>query len=520
MVKKKMKKILISAIMLCMLSALFVFAGPVASADSFTAPEQSASVPAGYTGIYTANDLANISNNPNSNYILMADIDMKNVSFKPIGTESKPFGGIFDGNGHEIKNLSLSVSGTMSASYIGLFGCSTGTVKNLIITDMTVDAHLNNGKLYVGAIAGMNQGTISNCKITAVISGKTTSTVSTKNTDAIVGGVTGENRSTSSSALYGKIKNCEFYGSVVSEAVVPESSALGYAYAGGIAGQNNVMNTAISCCSNYGSVTITAGNHAMAGGIVGDQFFGSTSYCVNSGAVKANGGNVFCGGVAGSNNTGGEVFCCCSLGSVTASSEYRTFQTSTGKTQTFGSIRIGGVIGENSFAKMSKAYSMGKVSYTAKGDVTVECGGAYGAHDGGEVADCYYLNSSVTVVGSGTHVDKAITESEFANSATFENFDFIDAWTMSSEGYPVLTMKTVHTHTPSEWTVKVQPTCTEDGSEVIVCTECKELLDSRTIEKLGHEEGEWLTIEPTCTETGRTCFLASFRHSYSSSPSP
>ena len=62
--------------------------------------------------------------------------------------------------------------------------------------------------------------------------------------------------------MYGKIKNCEVYGTIVSEATVPETSSFGYAYAGGVAGQNSVMSTSISCCTNFATVTINAGNHA------------------------------------------------------------------------------------------------------------------------------------------------------------------------------------------------------------------------------------------------------------------
>ena len=45
--------------------------------DDFLVPvSQVTKVPAGYTGIYTASDLLAISDAPNDNYILMADIDL------------------------------------------------------------------------------------------------------------------------------------------------------------------------------------------------------------------------------------------------------------------------------------------------------------------------------------------------------------------------------------------------------------------------------------------------------------
>lgn len=496
-----MKRFSVILTVICLMAALFVIAAPAASAEGYTQTQPKTTVPSGYTGIYTAADLSKISKSLNSSYILMADIDLANAEFTPIGTEAKPFGGVFDGNGHTIKNFKITASGTQKASYLGLFGCSTGTVKNLVISGMNITAEITNGKLCVGGIAGRNQGTISNCKVTVNISGKANATVSTKNAECIVGGITGENRS--NSGMYGKIKNCEVYGTIVSEATVPETSSFGYAYAGGVAGQNSVMSTSISCCTNFATVTINAGNHAIGGGIVGDQLSATTSYCINRGAVKVIGGNVIAGGIAGSNNMSGEVFCCCNHGTVNASSEYRSFTTSSDTTQTFGSIRIGGVLGENSHSTLGSSYSMGKVSYTKSGDVTIECGGAYGAYEGGPVSDCYYLNSSVTVTDAENRIDKAISSSDFAKASTFENFDFISAWEMSPEGYPTLTMNTVHVHTPSEWTVKSEPNCTDSGREIIVCTTCNEVLEARDIPALGHLPGEWVTVEPTCTESGR-----------------
>ena len=60
--------------------------------------------------------LQSISNEPTANYTLTADIDATNSSnwndgagFSPIGTDSQPFTGSFDGNGYVIQNLVISV---------------------------------------------------------------------------------------------------------------------------------------------------------------------------------------------------------------------------------------------------------------------------------------------------------------------------------------------------------------------------------------------------------------------------
>lgn len=101
------------------------------------------------------------------NYILQANIDLKNHEFEPIGNSDHPFEGTFDGNGHIIKNLKI----TEKDNYVGLFGCvrsdenaktneeisgnhmtfyHNGIVENLQITNVDIKA---SGK-YVGAIAG------------------------------------------------------------------------------------------------------------------------------------------------------------------------------------------------------------------------------------------------------------------------------------------------------------------------------------------------------------------------------
>ena len=61
-------------------------------------------------------------------------------------------------------------------------------------------------------------------------------------------------------------------------------------------------------------------------------------------------------------------------------------------------------------------------------------------------------------------------------------------------------------------TVTVQPTCTEDGYKVTKCSRCGKELDSRTILKApGHQFVE-TTVDPTCTESGYTVQKCSVCH--------
>lgn len=58
-------------------------------------------------------------------------------------------------------------------------------------------------------------------------------------------------------------------------------------------------------------------------------------------------------------------------------------------------------------------------------------------------------------------------------------------------------------HKPGDWEVKEEPTCTKEGTEVQICTVCKEECNTREIEALGHEPGEWeIKREATCAEEG------------------
>ena len=68
-------------------------------------------VPEGYVGIYSAEDFELIRNDPDGNFILMADIDLGGREHTPIGDHLDPFDGKFNGNGHVISNFTITASG-------------------------------------------------------------------------------------------------------------------------------------------------------------------------------------------------------------------------------------------------------------------------------------------------------------------------------------------------------------------------------------------------------------------------
>lgn len=77
-------------------------------------------------------DFASLVNagNTSLNAELTGDIDMKDVSYTPIGTESNSYTGTFDGKGNRIKNLVIDTSTSQQALFRR---CGAATIQNLII---------------------------------------------------------------------------------------------------------------------------------------------------------------------------------------------------------------------------------------------------------------------------------------------------------------------------------------------------------------------------------------------------
>lgn len=60
-----------------------------------------------------------------------------------------------------------------------------------------------------------------------------------------------------------------------------------------------------------------------------------------------------------------------------------------------------------------------------------------------------------------------------------------------------------HTHVAgTEWNETKAPTCGEEGTEVIYCTECGEIAESRAVPTTEHKNTTVERTEPTCTEDG------------------
>jgi hypothetical protein len=188
-----------------------------------------------------------------------ADLDLMNLPWDPVGTDSDKFTGTFDGNNKGISNLRINISGTDPA---GLFGNveGTGTVKKVHIRSGSVS-----GAGKAGGIAATNSGTVEACSNAAAVSGGTDT-----------GGIAGNNG--------GTITACYNTGAVS-----------GSGNTGGVVGNNGGP---IIACYNTGAVS----GGTDTGGVVGDNV-GPITACYNTGAVL---GSVNTGGVVG-NASGGTV---------------------------------------------------------------------------------------------------------------------------------------------------------------------------------------------------------------------
>lgn len=327
--------------------------------------------------IYSASELYTLAVSPDDwhrHFKLMGDIDLSGLTpleraaLKPIGYQSwnpfdsRPFTGVFDGDGRRIFNLKYRCD---TADYVGLFGyvdSPDAQIKNVRLVNAVLDAgagwyvgalvgKLNAGSVtgcllaggavsggnYVGGLVGYNwNGTISDCHVIADCLG-----------GIDTGGLVGYQHNR-------PLSNCSFSGSVRGDDAV-----------GGLAGENNGR---ISGCFSKGLVTALAGS---AGGLVGTSR-GQLSLCYSTSDVAAADA---AGGLVAKN--AGSAANCYARGNVSADSY------------------VGGLTAlQHRDGTISNCYAVGNVSPLA--DCT---GGLAGWFSGDLVFACFCLSAQP---GSGT----------------------------------------------------------------------------------------------------------------------
>ena len=85
------------------------------------------------------------------------DGDLSSHDWIPIGSPTHPFNGTFNGNGKSVVNVKNAERNTSHQGFFGYIGAS-GTVQNLVLAYGCDIA----GSVYVGCLAGYNEGTVQN----------------------------------------------------------------------------------------------------------------------------------------------------------------------------------------------------------------------------------------------------------------------------------------------------------------------------------------------------------------------
>lgn len=184
--------------------------------------------------------------------VIAPDVDPNDSGFQGIA-----FTGVLDGKGLKISHLTIE-----GGSYLGLFGQldSGAAVTNLGLDTVSV----NGTGDYIGGLAGINSGDVTNCFNTGTISGS-----------SVVGGLTGANGYDSSITtsysigtvtgdnLVGGLVGNNLFGNIVSS--YSAGIITGNDYVGGFVGWNTGSITA-----SYSSSMVTGDNNV--GGLVGDNF--------------------------------------------------------------------------------------------------------------------------------------------------------------------------------------------------------------------------------------------------------
>lgn len=337
-------------------------------------------------------------------FCLESDLDLKDIpSWTPIGTESAPFSGHFDGNGHVIQNLTIGGK----TDYAGLFGnLLVAEVKNLTLNDVKIE-----GENYVGGIAGKAGqssgngfcGSLLNLRVGGTITG-------TNQVGGIAGAIGGV--SLSSSNFSGTVKGINQVGGIVGE----------------LYGRN------LKDCRVSGSIKATDN----VGGLVG-----RVSYFDDRQAIKYYGANIEnCSNeanVAGSNYVGGLA----GFGQdIIKVHKVYNQGTISGEDLTGGLLGgiSQGVVNENEFI-VSLCYNTGKVKSTASEAKGV--GGLIGAQENPgkiKVKDSYNAGiieapSTVNVGGiAGTNFQnitncyyltsgKSFADGAYSNAMKLEDFE-------------------------------------------------------------------------------------------------
>jgi len=385
-------------------------------------------VPKGYIGIYTAQDLDNIRNDLTGNYILMNDIDLASWGkWEPIGKNGSIFKGVFDGNGYKILNFKADET----SIYIGLFGIvESVTIKN---TALSIDMENPNGvpypvnTEYIGGLIAYILGTDSKLSTVTNCFTEGTMNVSASSSNSYIGGI-----AACAFLGTGKINNCFNQASIVVNGSI--------CYVGGIVGGMYALysyeDRNIENCFNSGEIVLESiTTNAIAGGIIGEAKAAVTR-CYNNGSITINSMRATVGGIAGTTDfqqilpqDARRITNCHNAGNISVLED--------------GYFTIGGVIGSHvsCVQGLAMCYNIGEIpSITGTGGLAGKSGG----YTGNSIGSCYALKNTSSLFGSSNATlsnTKFLSSQEMQDKESFTGFNFDTIWDIDpsiNSGYPYL----------------------------------------------------------------------------------
>ena len=464
--RKRLTSILLT---LAMLVGLLPALSPQAeaAADDATALLQEVStktsVPSGYTPIYDAEDLQNMQEDLTANYILMNDIDLSGINWKPMqpsrtGVYTSGFTGTLDGNGFTIRNLTVNAEQYDNGA---LFYQNEGTIQNLRVTGQINLTSKSGIVRFAASLAIYNKGTIYNCTSAAGITAGGDMPVR-------VGGLVSENK--------GTIDYCRYTGTIHASAGGGEVSVGGITYI-------NDNSAVISHCENVGIILAESGNSTEVkdtisslvnessihlGGIAGKTDWHSTiDQCRATCTIRITGESHYeywyIGGIVGSGFVA-TFSNCCFNGTLSINVDIKDVAS--------GIYKVGGLAGDGGYeSKYKNCYVSGVIT-----DSSPSLGGvpAWLASDapGCEFTACYYPAGTLDpIIWNAPDEDKAgytaVPLASMASKATFPKYDFSSVWTMG-QSYPI---QKVFTHLSNGSSTPVakptEDTAVIDASEYI-----------------------------------------------------
>ena len=476
---------------------------------------------------------------------LTANLELTEA-WTPIGTQSQPFTGSFDGDGHSITGMSITFDSddkSIGAPYLGLFGYVKGTadkkaeIKNLTLTGkLNITENYRNSYAYSGGLVGGAEY-VSFTDVTVDVA------VTAKQGTApypwsYIGGFAG-------TVTNADFLRCVNNGTVTSDGdyvsgFAPKSEKTTYtacANNGAITGRTKigglgaeVKSTKVVDSCNTGAIGLIAygtGKQAIGGLFAEIRYGSSITRSYNSGAVT---GDCYVGGLVGtlsssSDSTNGVNYIVDSYnsGAITGHSDKNY-------------CGIGGLVGnlDAGMRSYSQSYVHNCYNTGTVTDLGLKTAGNPGAAIGVmhadysegsylEVKDVYYRACGLEGLGkmnySTMHDPSVFVE---MTAEAMKASDFVTKLGASFKadgtcmqkvngGYPILVWQKLaegqSEHT-LEVTTVVAPTCTEQGYTVYTCTACGDELKADFVPATGHSY-EASVVAPTCEKDGYTNHVCS-----------